>query len=350
MRGAGVEVETGTSQDSELQPGPMRGPPAPVFIVGMNGSGTTMMLDCLNNHPELYGFPLETKILPLYMQREAQYGNLRHDENFLRLWDDLRNIVFFRIVNGRRPPPLPHDWAERERTFAGALDGVFRHFAECEGKTRWCEKSPMYALHIEAFAAMYPHARFIHMIRDGRDCAHSFQRRYGFSPPRSMLRWKTVVQRARNAGRAIGHRYMEVRYEDLTDAPETHMRRVCSFLGIPYSEAMLSLSRERRQDKMVASRIVPNSERWREGFSPRQCRQLERIGGQLLMELGYETTLPDSDWTPSVLLQGYWRHHDNFRSALREFRDLSRAETWRHRRLILEKAVANVRNRISLGA
>src|SRR3546814_13156739 len=93
----------------------MSGECEPVFIVGMNGSGTTMLHDCLNNHPAFYGFPIETKILPVYLERRAKYGDLAIDANFLRLWNDLRNIVYFRIMNGREAPPLPKDWAERER-------------------------------------------------------------------------------------------------------------------------------------------------------------------------------------------------------------------------------------------
>jgi hypothetical protein len=55
----------------------------PVFIVGMNGSGTTMMLDHLGRHPELFGFKTETYILPHYLLVEAKYGDLKVDGNFL---------------------------------------------------------------------------------------------------------------------------------------------------------------------------------------------------------------------------------------------------------------------------
>ena len=46
----------------------------PVFVVGMNGSGTTMLLDCLNNHPKLFGFRGETKIIPHYISSLNKYG------------------------------------------------------------------------------------------------------------------------------------------------------------------------------------------------------------------------------------------------------------------------------------
>ena len=43
-----------------------------VFIVGMNGSGTTMMLDHLDHHPNLFGFGMETYILPHYLINESR--------------------------------------------------------------------------------------------------------------------------------------------------------------------------------------------------------------------------------------------------------------------------------------
>ncbi len=319
--------------------------PAPVFIVGMNGSGTTMMLDCLNNHPEFYGLPIETKVLPMFFQRLDRYGDLTVDENYLRLWNDLRNMVFFRWVNGRRPVPLPEDWAANERSFAGVLDAILRYFAQREGKRRWCEKSPMYALHMPAFAAMYPRASFIHMIRDGRDCANSFQRRYGYTPERTMLRWRSVVRKARELGRDLGPRYLEMRYEDLTSSPEANMSRICSFLEVPYTPAVLQLSHRRRRDKMVARRIVANAGRWRNSLDPPVVRNLERIGGRMLHELGYQTDRPDSEWTPSWPLRAYWGRKDDLTSLARELRRIAGADNWRHRRVLVEKLVTHVRNK-----
>ena len=58
---------------------------APVFVVGMNGSGTTMLLDSLGRHPALYAFPKETRLIPYLMSRVSTYGDLTVDANFQRL-------------------------------------------------------------------------------------------------------------------------------------------------------------------------------------------------------------------------------------------------------------------------
>lgn len=325
------------------------GKAGPVFIVGMNGSGTTMLLDCLDNHPDLYGFPIETKILPFFLSRLPRYGDLADDENYLRLWNDIRNIVYFRAVNHGQPPPLPVDWRDRERSFGGVVGGVIGYFAEREDKARWCEKSPMYALHIDAFAEAFPDASFIHVIRDGRDCAHSFHRRWGYTPARTMLRWKTTIRCAREVGRTLGNRYLEIRYEDVTNAPEAEMQRVCAFLGVRYTDAVLHLGRPRKGEKMISRRIVPNTRSWRDALQPADVAELEGIGGKLLHELGYETSLPEADWVPPRVHQAIWRHKDNLRRTYAGFRRMVKTSNWRRRRLMLETLVTNIRHKTHVG-
>ncbi|MGH8607377.1 MAG: sulfotransferase, partial [Gammaproteobacteria bacterium] len=56
----------------------------PVFLVGMNGSGTTMLLHSLGNHPDLYGCKRETRVLPHFIAHLHRYGTLGDDDNFLR--------------------------------------------------------------------------------------------------------------------------------------------------------------------------------------------------------------------------------------------------------------------------
>lgn len=60
--------------------------PRPVFCVGMNGSGTTMLRDSLERHPYIYGYPRETKIIPSLIESQSKFGDLHTDENFRALW------------------------------------------------------------------------------------------------------------------------------------------------------------------------------------------------------------------------------------------------------------------------
>ena len=48
----------------------------PIFVVGMNGSGTTMLADSLGRHPHIYSMPQESKVLPYYLQHYGHAGAL----------------------------------------------------------------------------------------------------------------------------------------------------------------------------------------------------------------------------------------------------------------------------------
>jgi hypothetical protein len=292
----------------------------PVFIVGMNGSGTTMMLDLLDSHPELFGFRRETLIVPHFVANLASYGDLADDAAYRRLWRDFLGAPVFRFVNGGESPELPADWRERPRTLAAVVDGAYRIFAERAGKTRWCEKTPMHVQHVDTLHGVFPDACFIHMVRDGRSCAASLHRRWKYHPGRTLVRWKRLVPLARRQAEASGAAYLEVRYEELTDAPEPTMRRVCEFLGVAWDPRVLETSRVRSFTGTEQTEIVKRPPTWQGYFAPSRLRLLERIGGRLLHELGYETSHPEGDWNPPAWRLRAWTLRDDVYLLLRAIR------------------------------
>lgn len=289
----------------------------PLFIVGMNGSGTTMLLECLGRHPKLYAFPRETRLIPHLYASRGRFGDLNDDGNYLKLWHEVRRLQIFRYVNGGNAVPLPGDWAEHPRSLTAVLDAVFRYFAAQEGKSRWCEKTPQHVQHLDVLAQMFPDARFVHVVRDGRDCAASFHRRWRRAPELTMYRWKRVVREARRQSVRLGpSRYLELRYEALTAEPELWLRRVCAFAGLDFDPSVLQ-STHRFMTAEAAGRrapgetsVLPNSGRWRHHFTARRRARLDRIGGAVLHELGYETSAPHADRDLSRLAQRAYAARD----------------------------------------
>ena len=86
----------------------------PVFVVGMNGSGTTMLLDNLGRHPQLYAFPMETRLIPHLVATCHRFGDLNQDDNFRRLWDEVLGLTVFEYANGHSKLPLPEDWRNKK--------------------------------------------------------------------------------------------------------------------------------------------------------------------------------------------------------------------------------------------
>jgi hypothetical protein len=293
--------------------------PRPVFVVGMNGSGTTMLLDSLGRHPELYAFPRETRLIPHLFATQKGFGDLRSDDNFFKLWNTVLGLGVFEYVNDHQPLEIPADWRSYPRSLAGVLDGVFGLFAAREGKQRWCEKTPQYIQHMPLLLELFPEARFVHVIRDGRDCAASFNRRWLRTPELTMYRWKKVVAEGHMQGKLLGEdKYMEVRYEDLTANPEVWLRRICEFIGVPFDAAITESSQPYLNSDRVAAGLVPNSGKWKTYFDPEKLRVLEQIGGSALASFGYPTDFPDSSVNLSALQRKGFAARDSVAQYVRE--------------------------------
>src|SRR5690606_15031419 len=107
----------------------------------------------------------------------------------------------------------------------------------------------------------FPNAKFIHVIRDGRDCAASFHRRWQSNPRRTVTRWKHSVRQGREQGASLGDRYLEVRYEDVTRDPDIALRGICSFLGIEFDDSILAAGRSRQDVASAKSARIVQSQR-----------------------------------------------------------------------------------------
>jgi len=286
-------------------------PPAP-FVVGVGRSGTTLLRLMLDAHPEL-AIPAETHFVPDLIEagkRGARGGDLA----------DL-------IVGARNWGDFAMDEAElRKRVAAlGRADAAavmrafFGLYAELQGKPRWGDKTPIYVEHMRTIAKVLPEARFVHLIRDGRDVALSRRKRgMGVGKPMSDTaeRWRGRIERARRQAKRLRGRYMELRYEDLVANPEPELRRVCEHLELDLDPAMLSFheraperlaemgrdlppeggriarsGRERLASHALAT--APPTDRrtgaWRTEMSAADRAAFEAVAGELLRELGYET-------------------------------------------------------------
>src|SRR5262249_25559921 len=142
-------------------------------------SGTTLLRLMLNAHPDL-AIPPETGFLePLAYLAQAGETDPRR--------------IFSTIIDYPPDAPIWPDFQisqaafwERLRAIPGltpaeAARAFYRMYAERHGKSRWGEKTPLHGLHMAAIGALLPEARFIHVIRDGRDVALSL-RGLWFSP------------------------------------------------------------------------------------------------------------------------------------------------------------------------
>ncbi len=207
---------------------------SPVFVVGCPRSGTTLVQTMLDSHPCL---------------------SVLYEANFLvdiplGLRSSLANASEALILAEAHPNSQTHSFdARTARTVcrelgitgaAGAMRVLAASAALAHGKRRWGNKTPKALLHLAELASVYPDAQFIHVIRDGRDSAHSQARVNGRSVIQGALLWRTGMRTGRRAGSRLGaNRYLEVRLEELLSSPEEQLRRMCAFLGEDFDQSLL---------------------------------------------------------------------------------------------------------------
>ncbi len=245
---------------------------APVFLVGSPRSGTSLAVDLFGTHPEVANW--------------SEAG---------RLWDpvDYRN------------PEADHHWPAERATPAqiARLHRWCEWYRRKEGKARFVNKHPRNSVRIGYLRRVFPDARFIHVIRDGRAVAASIRTQVrsrprraaqplgGFCRPpgwRTLMRddpveenalvWRAIVKHVRAEGARLGNDYCEVRYEALCAEPRRVYAELFHFAGLWSGEAAMA---------GIPAEPLERSDAWRETLATEEIATVEKAAGDLLAELGY---------------------------------------------------------------
>jgi sulfotransferase family protein len=291
-------------------------PPFPVpFICGATRSGTTLLRLMLDSHPQV-AIPGETHfVVPMI---KISWRRARSADELATLivesdrWGDFHLDEDELRVRLRALDPL---------NCADAIREFFRLYAEKQGKQRWGDKTPGYVRSMRLIQKVLPEARFVHIIRDGRDVALSLvPRTWGPSTfPEAAENWRRRIDVARRQQPHLDH-YLEVHYEDLITDTEGVLRRVAEFLELDFDPAMLRYHEragERLAEKArdlekpwgtisAASRIEshalaespPQADRvalWRTQMTEADRIAYEAIAGDALVAAGYELGGEGSD-------------------------------------------------------
>ncbi len=275
----------------------------PFFLVGFQRSGTTMLRLMLNAHPDI-GMPHDSaELWSGYQAKLPGYNDLRTPEDSRRMIEDL--LAEPRIKAWQTELPKPMLLAQPlPDSFAGVMRRFHEAYLHAHGKRYWGDKNTGTLIELDRLNRLFPQCKFIHLLRDGRDCALSHLSKeyiYGYSNVlRCALEWREQVTLCRKMGAMLpAERFLELRYEDLLAEPERWLARICTFLGVAFSPAMLEYFKdvgsnvpdERRSLWPMIDQppMQSNTYKWKTKMSPTDRAVFERIAGALLCDCGYET-------------------------------------------------------------
>jgi hypothetical protein len=292
-----------------------------VFIVGCPPSGTTLLQRVVNAHgliaimPEAPWIPRKFKkqngLTPEGLVTVELIPKLLEHPKFGRLRIDRDRLLT--LLN-----------SSQSASYSSFVSRIFDFYGSARGKQLVGNKTPGFVRKIHTLHSLWPGARMVHLIRDGRDlCLSMINRRlhqvnlgpfctWAQDPvTTAALWWELNVKRGRQAGRALGHGlYYEMRYESLVTRTADECAALCAFLGLPYDEAMIRFHEGRErvappsgtkhawfpptggESKFRLRPITQGLRDWRSQMPHEDVERFEAAAGGLLDELGYPRAFP----------------------------------------------------------
>jgi|GEM_PF-593486 len=267
----------------------------PIFIGGCGRSGTTLLRVMLDSHKNIACGPESALLIT------NDFGSADLGFKF-----DLPIGIIQLLAN-------------QSANKVEFINQFFSLYAMERGKSRWAEKTPRNVYALDFIFDQFSDAKFIHVIRDGRDVVNSLRThpRYrvvdGERVPTNIFRplepcigrWLNDTQQGLTGRKYRG--YYEVRYEDLVYNPEPTFRELLEFLGEPWDANVLDFYQEKKASRNVlkfpqnveaTKRInTKRVQRWVTEFTPEDAQTFEELAGELLRKLGYAR---DDSWLEEV--------------------------------------------------
>jgi len=178
---------------------------------------------------------------------------------------------------------------------------IVKAYGETFGKPDagiWVDHTPSNVKNAATLLELFPGAKFIHIVRDGRAVASSIMPLdWGANTINSAARsWVKRLSQYLAAESSLGsERISRVRFEDLVLEPETTLKSICSFLDIGYQSQMVKGGGLKvpqytsKQHSLIGKGPDPKEvSAWEKELTPRQIEIFESTAGELLVSLGYE--------------------------------------------------------------
>jgi hypothetical protein len=316
-----------------------------VFIVGCPRSGTTLLGRMVDAHPDIAVIH-EGRFAPDWFERRR--GLTAEGFVTAELVDGLLGHPPFANVSVGREE-LERLLGDGGRvSYADFVAGIFDLHGRAHGKRLVGDKTPHYVRSLPTLHALWPGARVVHLIRDGRDVAQSVlgwrkvTERGGSVARFSVFRedrvatiacwWEWLVRLGREDGAALGpSTYHEIRYEALVAEPAAECERLCDFLDVAYDDHMLGFHQGRECNdpgldaKKAWRPVTPGLRDWRSEMAPADVQRFQAAAGGMLDELGYER----GGGAPSAELRNHaGRLRNSFASELRDARGRRLPSAW----------------------
>ena len=284
----------------------------PIFVVGCERSGTTLLRVLLDRH-SLVAVTEETQFFPrIYDRHRADRHNRDHDTLFGLIRDDERmaNQQMDRALILPRFKRYPPD-------FKYLFRSVLEEYAAQYQMPRVVEKSPCHLAHVGQIIEWFPTARVLCIVRDGRDVVRSLMKVHWTrkDPRLQSMVWRWAAAEGLRLVKRYPRHFMQIRFEDLLRQPQQTLRRVDQFIGVPFEEQQLSpdtatkfdLQKIALHQKTLEPLDPSRIGAWKQDTPEPQKWLMNSMMGTYLRRLDY----PDADMRTCPLHRRLYHHVHN---------------------------------------
>jgi len=268
----------------------------PIFVVGVDRSGTTLLALMLDSHSQI-AIPYESHFIPFYYKYIEKFGDLAIESNRINLINKMLREPY--VVRWDKKITIEDFDIDKCISFEDAVEQLYRAYAERFGKKIWGDKTPSYISELDILNKMFPNSKFIHIMRDGRDVALSIVKQWwGANDFMTALRtWREKIYWARKMLQMLPEeRYTEIKFEDLIVNSEEQLIKIMDFLGLGFEKGMLDYtSKARKVGSALTGHHVHLNElpsmsqiyKWVNNLSKADQAVAYEIAGEVLVEMGY---------------------------------------------------------------
>lgn len=289
----------------------------PFFIVGPQRSGTTLLRLMLSSHPRII-VPPESHFVPDLINWEKKVGSLSIEKEKVINW----------LINHKRLDDFEFSKEDLYKllftlspfTAKNIVTAIFELYTKRNNKVRWGDKTPRYRAFIPDLLELFPGAKFIFMLRDGRDTALSnYNVPFGprFLGDCAYLWKKSIAEAWAGLATVPKENYLLLKYEELINNPENTLAQLCEFLGEKYYPQMLAFYRdssglvpkwENTWHSKTHSPLDKNSVgKWKRELTSKQIKLIEILISDELLKHGYQLSelslsFPEKCWVAKEIL------------------------------------------------
>lgn len=268
----------------------------PVFILGVQRSGTTLLRLILNSHSHI-AIPEEAAFLRPIIKKKYIYNEIPV-KDLKRICNYLENSPHYALWNYDSSKFL--NWLKKQSSISlkEFINNLYMSYAESEGKVRWGDKTPSLFRKLRLLYKLFPSAKFIHIVRDGRDVFDSRRRMDSTKDNAAVMaiEWCYKIYKIERFLELLppSNKYT-LRYEDLLINPEETLKNLCGFMQVEYEPQMRDFYRKSKyyvgshHSKLIFKPITSeNLQKWKNNLSGKEIKILSLLAKRYLKKYRYE--------------------------------------------------------------